>query len=167
MGSPLLSCHLYLNVTFFCPVIENFKWNERFLRGHLSWKATFFYPRFDCRLFAQIQVVSSTVLSKDCNGKNIKRIFLRTRNHHVIIYCMKQHCDIKIQFCSSKCPMVLLGSNPVISKFNICYFCYNRQWFDKSDLPCEWWQAHVSLWVVIQLWSPCSTVLWPNHKLIN
>jgi hypothetical protein len=39
--SPLLGSHLYLKVTFSCPVIENFIWNEPLLRGHLSYKVTF------------------------------------------------------------------------------------------------------------------------------
>jgi hypothetical protein len=39
--SLLLSSHLHLKVTFSCPVIEHFIWIEPFLRGHLSYKATF------------------------------------------------------------------------------------------------------------------------------
>ena len=42
MQSPLLSSHLYLKVTFSCPVIEHFKWIQPLLKGHLSYKATFF-----------------------------------------------------------------------------------------------------------------------------
>ena len=33
--------HLYLKVTFSCPVIGNFIWIEPLLKGHLSFKATF------------------------------------------------------------------------------------------------------------------------------
>jgi hypothetical protein len=39
--SPLLSSHLYLEVTFSCPVIEKYILIEPLLRGHLSYKATF------------------------------------------------------------------------------------------------------------------------------
>ena len=41
MWSPLLSSHLYLKVTFSYPVREDFIWTEPFLRGYLSYKATF------------------------------------------------------------------------------------------------------------------------------
>jgi hypothetical protein len=40
--SPLFSSHLYLKVTFSCPVIEHFIWIKPLWRGHLSNKDTFF-----------------------------------------------------------------------------------------------------------------------------
>ena len=45
MQSPLLSSHLYLKVTFSCPVIVNLIWIEPLLRGHLSYKATISLPK--------------------------------------------------------------------------------------------------------------------------
>jgi len=41
MRSPLWSSHLYLKVTFLCPVIENFIWIEPLFRGHLSYSTSF------------------------------------------------------------------------------------------------------------------------------
>ena len=42
MWSSLLSSQLYLKVSFFCPVIENFICIEPLLRGQLSYKASLY-----------------------------------------------------------------------------------------------------------------------------
>ena len=38
---PYIASHLYLKVTFYCPVLEIFIWIEPLLRSHLSYKDTF------------------------------------------------------------------------------------------------------------------------------
>ena len=74
-----------------------------------------------------------------CQGKTLKKkVFSRTRNGNVILFCTKfpcqieiepcakwgpkfnidYNCDIKIQICTNE---GLLGSSPGRSKFNICY----------------------------------------------
>jgi hypothetical protein len=41
------------------------------------------------------------MIEKGCNGKNAKLFFLRTKNG------MKQHCDMKIKFCTNEGRMLL------------------------------------------------------------
>jgi hypothetical protein len=46
------------------------------------------------------------MIEKGCNGKNAKLFFLRTKNG------MKQHCDMKIKFCTNEGRMLLWVQSP-------------------------------------------------------
>ena len=122
MWSPLLSSHLYLKVTFSCPVIESFIWMECLLRGLLFYKATFslspMWPLYT-GLTVFILYVYTAML---CMLKIVKFTCKKSKTLDLLfefhLYCIPHSTSVLLIYIGSKCTDCSVMSN------NHTYFNY-------------------------------------------